>query len=316
MQILEKTIHQIDNIINCNYKDKNGKKLKILKLISRYDLCDKSYLNYIKSYMNITTHKPKILENITIIDISSGTAILALSFLNAIYNKNTKYKLILNDILFANRDDQNIQIVLEILEDLENKIENISIEIRDKDILKNDLKDLESLDSFILIADPSISTNNANSFKTLEQFFSNEIVDFLFKKASYILFKDSINIKSKYKELFKYKRYDQLEEGLNINLISKIKITILSIFNKNINKNIKSISNYCQEKLAKIYFFYDTTKLHEGEMSNFYYNGYTLDNSSVEYQILEEENNRMLKSYENISLEEVINKYEDLKGKL
>lgn len=317
MEILEKAIYQLDIINNANYKDKNNKKIKKTKLGKRYDLCNKAYLNYLKSYMSVTTHNPEI-KDMTILDITSGTGILALSFLNAIYNRNVEYTLFLNDILFTDDKDQNIRESIAILESLNSSIDNVNVIINDYNILKDEeFSKFQALDNFLLIADPSISTNNANSFNSLKQFFSNETVNLLFQKAAYILFKDTTNIKKKFNQLFEYKSYDQLEEGLdNINLISKDKINILKILNKSINDSVEHVSTYCPEKLAKIYFFYGSSRIKVGEMNNFYYNGYTLEYSSAEYQLIEDENKKMKKVYDEISIEEISKKYEELKVQL
>lgn len=317
MEILEKVIYQLDSINTANYKDKNNKKIKKTKLGKRYDLCNRAYLNYLKSYMSVTTHNPEI-KDITILDITSGTGILALSFLNAIYNEKVDYTLILNDILFSDNKDQNIREVIVLLQSLNSRVDNVNIIIKNYDVLKDEgFSEFQVLDNFLLIADPSISTNNANSFNSIEQFFSNETVTLLFQKASYILFKDTIDIKKKFKQLFEYKKYDQLEEGLNnIDLISKAKINILKVFNNYVNEDVEQVSNYCFEKLAKIYFFYCSSRIKDGEMNNFYYNGYTLEYSSAEYQSIEYENKKMKKLYDDISIDEILKKYEDLKAQL
>jgi hypothetical protein len=51
-------------------------------------------------------------------------------------------------------------------------------------------------------------------------------------------------------------------------------------------------------------------------MNNFYYNGYTLEYSSAEYQSIEYENKKMKKLYDDISIDEILKKYEDLKAQL
>lgn len=314
MEYLEKRLYEIDYINNSNYKDINNKNLKTPKLIKQYNLCDIEYINYIKSYFNKTENKPKYIHNkLTIIDITSGTGLLALSFLNAIYEENKEYILILNDILFKKINDTNINYIKSNIDLINKMYKNITIEIRTLDIKNDSLDEFIFLDNFVLISDPTISTKNSDSFETIDDFFNNDNINKLFYKASYILFKDSVQLGKKYKKMFEHKKYDKLEEGLDLEIISKNDLDLLSIFNKNINQDIKHLVNYSIKKLASIYFFNNKSKLLMGEENNYYYNGYSLDYSSIEYQNIEEENNKMKNILKLISQQEIINKYEELK---
>ncbi len=317
MDFLEKRLYEIDKINNSNYKDNNNKNLKTPKLIKQYNLCNKGYINYLKSYFFITENKPKYINNkLTILDIASGTGLLALSFLNAIYEKDKEYVLILNDILFNKSSDKNIGYIKSIIEDIDENCENITIEINAFDLKTNDLEEFNKLKNFVLISDPTISTNNANCFETVNDFFENDNINSIFSKATYIIFKDSIKLKTKYKRMFENEKYDTLIEGLNFDLITNNDINILKLFDKNINNEINSLVCYSSSELANIYFFNSKSKLQMGEENSYFYQGYAIDYSSIAYLTIEEENKKMKDTLNIISENEIMKKYEYLKGNL
>ncbi len=317
MDFLEKRIYEIDEINNYNYKDSDGKKEKTPKLIKQYDLCQKEYINYLKSYFSITNNKPKYINNVlTILDITSGTGLLALSFVNAIYDKNKQYKIILNDILFAKDNDINIRYVKSNIDLINKKYSNINIELKSQDIKNSNLSDYKLLKDFILIADPSISESNVNSFKSINNFFKNNNILEIFSNASYILFKDSVKLDKKYKKMFEYKKYDKIVERFDLDLITKEDIYLLKIFNKPIDNEIEEIVNYIPNKLANIYFFNGISKLEVGEESNYFYSGYAIDYSSVEYNRINDKNNNIKDLLLSITKDEITMKYAELKEKL